>query len=97
MEELGLSRTDDDGRGNVSKMKANSDRIDEDTAKMVNKASKGKMKKKKEMEDKMKKKSFEFRKRGNLTKKEGKELERTHSNIFDWVRRQTWSRNKRMK
>ena len=69
LEELGLRRTEDDGRGIVSKMKGNSDRIDEETAKMVNKTSKGKMKKKKEMEDKMKKKSFEFRQRGKLTKK----------------------------
>ena len=96
MEELGLRRTEDDGRGIVSKMKGNSDWMDEETAKMVTKTSKGKMKKKKEIEDKMKKKSFEFRKKGKLTKKEEKELERTQTNIFDWVKK-AWSRNKRMK
>jgi hypothetical protein len=41
---------------------------------------------KKKKDDKMKKKSFKFRKRGKLTKKEEKELKRTHSKIFDWVK-----------
>ena len=41
-----------------------------------------------ELEEKKwkKTKGFEFRKKGKLTKKEEKELERTHSNIFDWMK-----------
>ena len=69
-------------------MKGNSPSIDEETAKMVEKTSTSKvmLKKQKDLEEKKKKKGFEFRKRVRLTKKEGKELERTHTNIFDWVK-----------
>ena len=35
-----------------------------------------------------KRKKFVFNTRGKITKKESKELQRTHNNIFDWVQKE---------
>ena len=43
--------------------------------------------KKKEISDKVRKAKFVFNTRGKINKKESKELIRTHTNIFDWVKK----------
>ena len=59
-----------------------------DSRKPVEESNKGLKhpEKKKEISDKVRKAKFLFNTRGKINKKESKELIRTHTNIFDWVK-----------
>ena len=46
------------------------------------------LEKKKEISQQVRKTKFVFNKRGRINQKESKELQRTHKNIFDWVRKE---------
>ena len=41
----------------------------------------------KDISDKVRKAKFVFNTRGKITIKESKELQRTHANIFDWIKK----------
>ena len=46
------------------------------------------LEKKKDITEKVRKTKFVFNTRGRINKKDSKELQRTHKNIFDWVRKE---------
>ena len=46
------------------------------------------LEKKKEISEQVRKTKFVFNTRGRINKKESKKLQRTHKNIFDWVRKE---------
>ena len=61
----------------------NSEKLDEENSKMMSKPAL----RKRVISTEVRKKKFEFKKRGKLNKDEEKEMRRTHNNIFDWVKK----------
>ena len=63
-------------------------RLEEETTRMLEKAIEITKKQPEGREDEGPKKKFIFNTRGKINKKESKELQRTHKNIFDWVQKE---------
>ena len=63
-------------------------RLKEETYKMLEKDSEIAKKQPEGRTDEVTKKKFIFNTKGKINKKESKELQRTHKNIFDWVQKE---------
>ena len=73
-----LRNEDVGGRANIKTSKT---RIDEENDKLLTKPSIRKT----SISGKVRRKKFEFKKRGKLSREEVKELKRTNKNLFDWL------------
>ena len=65
-----------------------SSRLEEETCRMLEKSKEIARKQPEGRNDEGTKKTFIFNTKGKINKKEGKELQRTHKNIFEWVQKE---------